>query len=52
MMMANTPTTFATALQVELAKNIDKLRARYGEKFTQAAALVRDLDKERKALEG
>jgi NTP pyrophosphatase (non-canonical NTP hydrolase) len=32
--------------------NINKLRARYGDKFTQAAALVRDLDKERKTLEG
>ena len=35
-----------------MQKNIDKLRARYGDKFTQAAALTRDLDKERKALEG
>lgn len=35
-----------------MEKNIAKLKARYGEKFSQAAALVRDLDKERKALEG
>lgn len=35
-----------------MQKNIDKLRARYGEKFSQAAALSRDLNKERKALEG
>jgi NTP pyrophosphatase (non-canonical NTP hydrolase) len=35
-----------------MQKNIDKLRARYGDKFSQAAALTRDLDKERKALEG
>lgn len=32
--------------------NINKLRARFGEKFTQAAALNRDLDTERKILEG
>lgn len=31
--------------------NIDKLRARYGEKFTEAAALNRDLETERKILE-
>jgi NTP pyrophosphatase (non-canonical NTP hydrolase) len=35
-----------------LQTNINKLRARYGEKFTQAAALERNLDKERKVLEG
>jgi NTP pyrophosphatase (non-canonical NTP hydrolase) len=35
-----------------MQKNIDKLKARYGDKFTQAAALNRDLDKERRALEG
>ena len=35
-----------------MQKNIDKLRARYGDKFSQAAALSRDLNKERKALEG
>ena len=32
--------------------NIKKLKARYGEKFTEAAALNRDLDAERKILEG
>lgn len=32
-------------------RNIEKLRARYGEKFTEAAALNRDLEKERKVLE-
>lgn len=32
--------------------NIKKLRARYGEKFTEAAALNRDLTTERKILEG
>lgn len=33
-------------------KNIAKLKARYGDKFTEAAALNRDLDTERKILEG
>jgi NTP pyrophosphatase (non-canonical NTP hydrolase) len=32
-------------------KNIAKLKARYGAKFTEAAALNRDLDAERKILE-
>ena len=32
--------------------NIDKLRARYGEKFTSERAINRDLDTERKILEG
>jgi hypothetical protein len=32
-------------------KNIAKLKARYGDKFTAAAALNRDLDVERKILE-
>ncbi len=31
--------------------NINKLKARYGEKFTEYAALNRDLEKERKVLE-
>jgi NTP pyrophosphatase (non-canonical NTP hydrolase) len=31
--------------------NINKLKARYGEKFTEEAALNRDLNKERKVLE-
>lgn len=31
--------------------NINKLKARYGEKFSSEAALNRDLDKERKILE-
>jgi NTP pyrophosphatase (non-canonical NTP hydrolase) len=35
-----------------MAKNNAKLRARYGEKFTEQAALVRNLDNERKILEG
>lgn len=33
------------------ARNIEKLRARYGEKFSAADALERDLAKERKILE-
>lgn len=32
-------------------RNIEKLRARYGEKFTEAAALNRDIETERKILE-
>lgn len=34
------------------ARNIAKLRARYPEGFTEQAALTRDLDAERKKLEG
>jgi NTP pyrophosphatase (non-canonical NTP hydrolase) len=33
-------------------KNIAKLKARYGSKFSEAAALERDLQTERKILEG
>lgn len=33
-------------------KNIAKLKARYGDKFTEAAAKNRDLDTERKVLKG
>jgi hypothetical protein len=33
-------------------RNINKLKARYGEKFSEAAALNRDLETERKILEG
>ena len=33
------------------AKNISKLKARYGDKFSEYAALNRDLEKERKVLE-
>jgi hypothetical protein len=32
-------------------KNINKLKARYGHKFSEAAAVNRDLDKEREILE-
>jgi hypothetical protein len=35
-----------------LQLNIDKLKARFPEKFTESHALNRDLDKERDILEG
>lgn len=35
----------------EQRRNIDKLKARYGDKFSSEAAINRDLDKERKILE-
>ena len=38
--------------QQTMQTNIDKLRARYGDKFSEAAALTRDLTKERAVLEG
>jgi NTP pyrophosphatase (non-canonical NTP hydrolase) len=34
-----------------LQTNIDKLKARYPDKFTEEAAIIRDLDNERKILE-
>ncbi len=34
-----------------MEKNINKLKARYGEKFSEASASKRNLDKERKILE-
>jgi len=34
-----------------MEKNNEKLKARYGDKFTEHAALNRDLDKEREVLE-
>lgn len=34
-----------------MERNIEKLKARYGEKFTEHAALNRDLAKEREVLE-
>lgn len=45
-------TALKKTLEECMEKNIAKLRARYGDKFTQYAALNRDLAKERKALEG
>jgi len=41
-----------TSFEKVMETNIAKLRARYGEKFTEAAALKRDLKTERKILEG
>lgn len=38
-------------LEEVMQKNHEKLKARYGTKFTEAAALNRDLDKEREILE-
>ena len=40
-----------TTIEEVRQTNINKLRARYGEKFTEAAALNRDLETERKILE-
>lgn len=39
------------SLEEIMQTNVDKLRARYGEKFTEEAALNRNLDKEREILE-
>lgn len=38
-------------LEEVMDKNIAKLKARYGTKFTEAAALLRNLEKERSILE-
>lgn len=40
------------SLEEMLQRNIDKLKARYPENFTQDNALNRNLEKERKILEG
>lgn len=39
-------------LEEAMQTNVDKLRARYPGQFTESAALNRDLDAERKILEG
>ena len=41
-----------TTFVAEMERNIEKLKARYGEKFDAHKALNRDLDTERKILEG
>jgi len=41
-----------TSFGIIFETNIAKLRARYPNKFTEHDAIVRDLDKERKILEG
>jgi hypothetical protein len=38
-------------ISVILDTNIEKLKARYGEKFSSTKAINRDLEKERKILE-
>lgn len=43
--------TLDVSLEEVMQKNHEKLKARYGSKFTEAAALNRDLDKEREILE-
>lgn len=43
---------FGFSYEEVMQVNIDKLKKRYGEKFTEHAALNRDLDAERKILEG
>ena len=43
--------TYGWTFEEVMETNINKLKARYGAKFTEAAALNRDLDKERKILE-
>lgn len=40
-----------TDFGTEMQRNIDKLKTRFPEKFTQDAAFDRDLDKERETLE-
>lgn len=44
--------TLGVKLEDIMQTNIDKLKARYPEKFTEANALARDLAIERKILEG
>ena len=39
------------SLEEVMQTNVDKLKARYGDKFTEKAAINRDLQKERKILE-
>lgn len=43
--------TLGVSLQEVMEKNIAKLKARYGDKFTEEAALNRNLEKERTILE-
>lgn len=45
-------TAIKRTMQESMEKNIAKLRARFGDKFSAAAALTRDLDAERRILEG
>lgn len=43
---------YGFTLEEVMETNINKLKARYGEKFTEHAALNRNLDNERQILEG
>lgn len=49
--MAIMADTLGVSFEEIQEKNIAKLKARYGSKFTESAALNRDLDIERKVLE-
>ena len=42
---------FGFTFEEIMEKNIEKLKARYGDKFTEKSALNRDLEQERKTLE-
>lgn len=50
--MAIAMNALGTDFNLEMDRVIAKLRTRYPEKFSDEAALVRDLDAERKVLEG
>lgn len=43
---------YGFTLEEVMQRNIDKLQARYGDKFSSDAALNRDLEREKAALEG
>ncbi|MDC7250656.1 MAG: hypothetical protein PQJ49_12130 [Sphaerochaetaceae bacterium] len=47
-----TSSTYGFSYEESLQLNIDKLAARYGDKFSEFRALNRDLNKEQKILEG
>jgi NTP pyrophosphatase (non-canonical NTP hydrolase) len=49
--VARTLELLGSSFEEAMNKNIAKLRARYGDKFTEYAALNRDLDREREILE-
>lgn len=49
--IANALSLYGISPEQARQTNIDKLKARYGDKFTEAAALERDLVKEREILE-
>jgi NTP pyrophosphatase (non-canonical NTP hydrolase) len=44
--------SLGTTIEAEMSRNIAKLKTRYPDKFTEQAAAVRDLDKERQILDG